>query len=86
MWCELAMVPSIRGESADRDHMSLNFMSKRRSPDKCDHRARVRIEIAGMSRSVCEGCGQISVGFVEHHFADERVQEVAMLLGSDASG
>jgi len=39
-----------------------------------------------MSRSVCEGCGQISVGFVEHHFADERVQEVALLLGSDASG
>lgn len=66
--------------------MSLNFMSKRRSPDKCAHAAQVRIEIAGMSRSVCEGCGQISVGYVEDHFAEERVQEVALLLGSDGSG
>lgn len=38
-----------------------------------------------MSRSVCEGCGQISVGFVETHFADARVQEVELLLASDAS-
>ena len=65
--------------------MSLSFMSKRRSPDKCDHPARVRIEIAGMSRSVCEACGKISVGFVEDHFAEERVQEVELLLASEPS-
>lgn len=66
--------------------MTLNFMSKRRPPGKCGHPAWVRLAIAGMSRSVCESCGKISVGYVEDHFAPERVQEVALLLGPDGSG
>ncbi|HEU4894495.1 MAG TPA: hypothetical protein VFT85_01555 [Acidimicrobiia bacterium] len=37
----------------------------------------MKIEIAGMSREVCELCGKITVSYVEDHFNPERVQELA---------
>ena len=30
----------------------------------------MRIEVAGMSREVCESCGRVSLGYVEDHYRD----------------
>ena len=30
----------------------------------------MRIEVAGMSREVCETCGRVSLGYVEDHFVE----------------
>lgn len=57
--------------------MTLNFLSKRRLTTDCSHAAQMKIEIAGMSREVCELCGKITVSYVEDHFNPERVQELA---------
>lgn len=40
----------------------------------CEHRFRMRTEIAGLSREVCESCGKVSVGYVESHISPERAQ------------
>jgi hypothetical protein len=34
---------------------------------ECTHEKQMRIEVAGMSREVCESCGRVSVGFVDDH-------------------
>lgn len=51
--------------------MTLSFLNKRAD---CEHRFQMRIEIAGMSREVCESCGKVSVGYVESHISSERAQ------------
>lgn len=38
------------------------------------------MEIAGMSRSVCESCGRVSVGYVENHIS----QAFQPQVGDDA--
>ncbi|MGD2042952.1 MAG: hypothetical protein PVJ28_04820 [Acidimicrobiia bacterium] len=61
----------------DDDHlMTINFRSKRRTTSECPHETSMRIEVAGMSREVCESCGRVSVGFVEEHFSSEGAQAV----------
>lgn len=66
--------------------MALSFLTNRRSTATCEHAHQVSFEIAGMSRSVCEDCGKVSVGYVEDHFSPERIYEVdAMLPSLDAS-
>lgn len=57
--------------------MTLSFLSKRRLTADCSHSNQMRIEIAGMSREVCEACGKVTVSYVEVHYNPERVQEVA---------
>ncbi|HEX6221791.1 MAG TPA: hypothetical protein VF115_11915 [Acidimicrobiia bacterium] len=47
--------------------MSLSFRSKRRNADKCSHPTQIRLEIAGMSRAVCEDCGRVSVTYIDDH-------------------
>ena len=56
--------------------MTLSFLSKRRFTADCTHSNQMRIEIAGMSREVCEACGKVTVSYVEEHYHPERVQEV----------
>lgn len=65
---------------ADWTYMS--FLTKRRPTTACEHTDQVTFEIAGMSRSVCEDCGKVSVGYVEDHFSPERIYEVAEMLSS----
>lgn len=64
--------------------MTLSFLNKR---SECTHRVQMRIEIAGMSREVCESCGKVSVGYVESHIGPARAQVLsevaATLAGSD---
>ena len=56
--------------------MTLKFRTKKRSTGTCDHESEITIAVAGMSRSVCESCGRVSVAYVEDHFNPERAQEV----------
>jgi len=67
----------------DNHCMTLNFMAKRRFTSECQHKTQMRIEIAGMSREVCESCGKVSVSFVEDHFKPEHAQR--LLKGRSAS-
>ncbi len=39
----------------------------------------MRIEVAGMSREVCESCGRVSLGYVEDHYRewlDEKSEDI----------
>jgi hypothetical protein len=66
--------------------MTLNFLSKRRHTTDCKHTTQMKIEIAGMSREVCESCGKVTVSYVDEHFSRERAQELAeRSVGSDSS-
>lgn len=62
--------------------MALKFLSKRPITTECDHESQIRIEVAGMSREVCESCGRVSVGYVEAHFRPGRLQEVEEAIRS----
>lgn len=64
--------------------MSLKFLAKQRPVTHCDHPSEVRLEIAGLSRSVCESCGRVSVGYVGDHFRPSRAHEL-LEIGSDES-
>lgn len=67
--------------------MSLRFLTKVRATASCEHESQIRLEVAGMSREVCESCGRVSVDYVEDHYRPERVEEVEEAirsLGSDS--
>ena len=55
--------------------MTINFKGRTRSTATCSHKSQMRIEVAGMSRSVCETCGRVTLGFVDNHFGDWRDNE-----------
>ena len=57
--------------------MTLSFLSKRRFASDCAHVNQMRIEIAGLSREVCETCGKVTVSYVEEHYSPERAQALA---------
>lgn len=40
--------------------------------EKCSHTSEIRMEIAGMSRSVCERCGRVSVTYIDDHLRRTR--------------
>jgi hypothetical protein len=82
MWCDPGMAPRNRTVSADATGMSLKFLTKQRPVTHCDHPSEVRLEIAGLSRSVCESCGRVSVGYVKDHFRSSRAHEL-LEIGSD---
>jgi hypothetical protein len=68
--------------------MTLNFLSKRRSTTDCAHPVQMKIEIAGMSREVCESCGKVTVTYVDEHFSPQRAQKLAdrsAVSGDDTS-
>ena len=57
--------------------MSLNFLARSRTTANCKHESTMRIEVAGMSREVCEGCGRVSLGYVENHCHSKLVHRTA---------
>jgi hypothetical protein len=86
------MTPKFGRAPVDHPSMTLNFLTKRRMTTECAHEKQMRIEVAGMSREVCESCGRVSVGFVDDHLqaaARDRGQldllEDAPAEGSDSS-
>lgn len=64
--------------------MPLSFRTKRRVTH-CEHTSEVRLEIAGLIRSVCESCGRVTVEYVTDHFRPERVQELGSSIDLDGT-
>lgn len=62
--------------------MTIKFLSKHRSTTDCKHESQMRIEVAGMSREVCEACGKVSVGYIENHLRPERAQKLEAAVRS----
>ena len=58
--------------------MTIHFLAKRRSTLDCAHETQMTIEIAGLSRGVCETCGKVSVSYVGEHFKSESAHALAM--------
>lgn len=50
--------------------MTMNFRTRTRTTSRCAHENRMRIEVAGMSREVCETCGKVSLAFVDDTYSD----------------
>lgn len=71
MQCPSTMTPKIRQVWGDVVDMTFKFPPRRRATATCTHDTQMRIEVAGLSREVCEACGKVSVGFVEHHYAED---------------
>jgi hypothetical protein len=61
-----------------------NFRTKRRM-STCSHESLMKIEIAGMSREVCESCGRVRIGYVENH-AKAKDAQLAALASSGSEG
>lgn len=79
------MTPKFGEGQVEDLSMSLTFFAKNRIAASCKHESTVRIEVAGMSREVCEACGRVSLGYVEHH-ARTRLVHSAMDSSSATSG
>lgn len=84
-WCPMTMAPKIGAAVADNSRMAVNFRTKRRSTSKCEHESVMRIEVAGMSREVCEACGRVKLGYIESHHGTSLVQAGAD-VSSDRDG
>lgn len=67
MWGLLTMTPKTFGCGVEDSDMPLKFLAKGRTTANCKHDSVIRIEVAGMSREVCEDCGRVSLGYVEQH-------------------
>lgn len=63
---------------ADVLDMTIHFLTKRRATLDCSHETQMTIEIAGLSRGVCETCGKVSVSYVGEHFKSEMAQALAL--------
>ena len=50
--------------------MTMNFKGRARTTAECLHQQQMRIEVAGMSREVCETCGRVSLAYVEDHYRE----------------
>lgn len=66
----------------DEIHMAIKFLSKQRSIADCKHESQMRIEVAGMSREVCESCGKVSVGYIKNHLDSERAEKLEAAVRS----
>lgn len=64
--------------------MGFGFKAKQRTTETCPHTNQVTIEVAGMSRSVCESCGRVSVGYVGDAYSPEWVELVEEMTPSPA--
>lgn len=65
--------------------MQLNFLTKRRpTTTHCEHTSEVRLEIAGLNRSVCESCGRVSVEYLGDHLGTRRSQELVLISPDEA--
>jgi hypothetical protein len=54
--------------------MAFRFKTKQRATSTCPHTDQVKIEVAGLSRSVCESCGRVSVEYVGDAYPPEWVE------------
>jgi hypothetical protein len=63
--------------------MGFGFKTKQRATETCPHTDQVTIEVAGLSRSVCESCGKVSVVYVGDAYPSEWVE---MGRGTTSSG
>jgi hypothetical protein len=73
----VAMTPKFTRRQVEEDVMSLNLLARSRNADNCKHESAMRIEVAGMSREVCESCGRVSLGYVENHCHKRLAQSAA---------
>lgn len=62
--------------------MGFGFKTRQRTTETCLHTNQVTIEVAGMSRSVCESCGRVSVGYVGDAYSPEWVELVEEITPS----
>jgi hypothetical protein len=62
--------------------MTKRFLSRHRTDPNCTHQSRLRTEVAGMSREVCQTCGKVTVGYIEDHFQPGRTQAVEEAIRS----
>ena len=62
--------------------MGFAFKTRQRTTETCLHTNQVTIEVAGMSRSVCESCGRVSVGYVGDAYSPEWVELVEEITPS----
>lgn len=69
------MTPKLSAHIDDDSGMTINFRSMRRPTTPCEHETQIKTEIAGLSRSVCESCGRVSVGYVGNHFLYETTED-----------
>lgn len=53
--------------------MGFRFSTRQRATTLCGHTTEVTIEVAGLSRSVCESCGRVSVVFVKDIYPEDWV-------------
>lgn len=63
--------------------MTFSFKTRQRATIICTHASEVTLEIAGLSRSVCESCGRVSVSYVGDAYPPEWA-ELEMELSTDA--
>lgn len=80
------MAPKVDAALADLSLMALNFLTKRRSTSNCEHKSLMRIEVAGMSREVCEACGRVRLGYVESHHRRASLVQAGADVSSDVDG
>jgi hypothetical protein len=72
-----AMTPKSGAGPVEDLSMSLNFLARSRITANCKHESTLRMEVAGMSREVCEACGRVSLGYVENHCRTRLVHSAA---------
>ncbi|MGH3650554.1 MAG: hypothetical protein ACRDU9_07565 [Acidimicrobiia bacterium] len=54
--------------------MTFTIRARRRAIYDCTHENTVQTEISGLSRSVCERCGHVSVKYVGNHLKSEQIE------------
>jgi hypothetical protein len=68
------MTPKFHALGVDQPCMGFSFSTKQRSTALCKHTTEIKIEVAGLSRSVCESCGNVSVGFVKDIYPEDWIE------------
>lgn len=51
--------------------MGLKLTGRQKAAVVCGHKSEITLEIAGLSRSVCESCGRVSVSYVKDAYPSE---------------
>lgn len=66
--------------------MGFSFTTKQRAPVLCGHDSEITLQIAGLSRSVCESCGRVSVSYVRDAYPSEwtELEGVPSFEGADS--
>jgi hypothetical protein len=65
--------------------MGFGFKTKKRAEETCPHTDQVTIEVAGLSRSVCESCGRVSVVYVGDAYPPDWVEMEGVTTSAGSS-